>query len=136
MVHVTRRCLLNPRFIGLLSSVLFATFLVRADAESSVPVPARTGASCFELAGVYEMDFFGFYATDEEAIGAAAELDESVFKVEVREAAVGPEWVVRAAYRQLPTREAHAEQAEAMRIIGARHGSIFSVGCAYRAERR
>ena len=95
-----------------------------------------TSSSCFELPGVYEMDFFGFYATDEEAIRVAAEIDEDLFRIEVREAATGPEWVVRAVYRQLPTLALHAEQVGSMRVIGDKYGSRFGFGCTYRAKRR
>ena len=112
--------------------------LVAHEAPAAELATAQTPGikNCLELPGVYEMDFFAFFATVEEAISAAAEINDSIFDIEVRRAATGPEWVVQAVYRRLPEPDFHAQQVDAMRSIAAKHGSQQSVGCSYRPSSR
>lgn len=113
--------------------VMSAACATTVDGDSG----ASTNGPCgrIPMATVHQMDFIAFYATNVQAIEAAAQIDKELFDIIVRTSASTPEWTVRAVYRDLPDSDVHARQVEAMKRIAVKNGARdHGPGCAARSS--
>ena len=86
---------------------------------------------------VRRVDFMGFLPSEDAAVEAAAEIDEARFEVTARPAAIGFEWVVIAAYRQLPSLPILEQDRRTMKALGRRFGADgFTHSCISNRYRR
>ena len=86
---------------------------------------------------VEEVDFYLYFASEAQAIDAAARIDDATFKVEVRTSAAGPEWLLRAVYRELPPEEVRARHWKTMDSLAKATGGRYEgSGCASVLSRR
>jgi len=105
-------------------------FLALATASGGVR-PDLCEGEYFRSHPVATVDYLGFFASRDAAAAAAAEIDVQRFVVELREAAVGGMWSLKATYRSLPDGAAFAKDRVAMAEIGKTHGADgFGPGCA------
>ena len=121
---------------ALLLSMLLAFCSPAVSGEPS-PAPKTADARPYLCADdmlghipVRSVDYMGFFPSMKGAIEVAASLDVSIFEVTVREAVVGPDWVVTARYREFPNPEEYEQQKNAIAVLAAAHGSpIMAPSC-------
>lgn len=95
-------------------------------AQSAVEAPVRPDfcpGDMDEQLRDPSVDYMGFFPTMEGAIEVAASLDESIFEITIREAVIGPGWVVTAKYRELPNADEFEQQKNAIAALAKAHGS-------------
>ena len=125
---------MNSRFpcaaiLPLMLMVVSAASAATADGHSTGSTKGPCGR--MPMAMVHGMDFIAFYASNAQAVEAAAEIDRQLFDIIVRTSASTPEWIVRAVYRNLPEPGVHARQVEAMERIATKNGARdHGPGCA------
>ena len=125
-----RPCCFPGTALGLLAVCVMS--FASSPAESA-PQPAnlQVPAICEAMGGpVRQVDYLGFFATEAAAVDVAASIDERIFRVEARPAAVGDRWVVWAKYQQLPTAADVDRHRPAMEALGVRHGGHLGPSCA------
>ena len=115
--------------------VLFAGG-VRATERNPLPpwgdIEPDPQALCIAMprAWIRDVDFLAYFPTDAQAIEAAAHLDPNVFDVTVQWSEVVPQWLLRAVYRELPTREAFVlDNAALKRLFNEQGGRYEGSGC-------
>lgn len=84
-----------------------------------------------------EIDFHAYFDTEAQANAVAARIDEARFEVTVRTAADGPDWVLRALYRELPDPKTHAIQGPPLAALAKSEGGrMVGFTCSSRPHRR
>jgi hypothetical protein len=123
---------LGTTVVGVLL-LLVSVFNPTLVAASSLETESGSNPLCAGLPGqrVKEVDFYLYFASEALAIDAAARIDDATFNVEVRTSAAGPEWLLRAVFRELPTEGSRVRHSETMGALAKASGGRYEgSGCA------
>lgn len=92
--------------------------------------PERSFCTSWQIDKIKRVDHQAYFATQDQAIDVAAQIDETVFKLAVRAAASGPDWLLDAAYRKFPSQAVFEQQESIVRgLVKAHGGRLFTSGC-------
>ena len=124
----------------IVSNAVAFVFLALAVSVTALAAPDPTPkpvCSSTPIDEIEKVDFYAYFQTEAQAIEAAAGIDERLFTIIVRTAADGPDWLLRATYRQVPDPETHAMQVQRLPALARSHGGRYpAFGCVSKPIRR